>query len=218
MAAPPAAKSAKRISSFFNISKDDPVASDGAPTMTMMSTPSFAPPPPPPPHDFERSGYGPIMRKPVSVQNLSTFDIPPERPQFFSPPPIDSPYDPTLLPPPSLAQSDRGRSDSPTGRRPDSRDERRSKSRPNEPLLVIPGKGSRDNSRPSTPVDGKSRRRSLFGKGAQTVNDAPANVGRDSLKAWIAGLQETIPYELSPLLTARHVSSDPGPSTLIIIN
>ena len=123
-------------------------------------------------------------------------------------PPIDTMAE-ALPPPPVLSEDGIARPPSSAGQlsRPSSRQASReaSRSRPTTPSLLLPSDSTTSLSRPQTPDSKKvSKRRSwLPGKSDKHFADAGQY---NPPQAWIAGLREHVPYDLTPLLNGEKVS------------
>lgn len=202
-------KSAKRISSLFSLgsNRDSSVSSSPvSPGFSDNNDPAARP----------RSGASRPTRI-VSQPNLDVSDSRLAR----SPGPSDYRFDldDPLPPPPSLlavnqdlAQSPSSHSlDSGVSGRPQSRGRRRSQSRPASAAgLFVPGNNASTtgpDSRPGTPskrrswIPGRTRASSVDTR----VPPIPQLTGESAPSAWIAGLDQKIAYDLSPLARGEQI-------------
>ncbi|KAI9932053.1 hypothetical protein ASPWEDRAFT_112044 [Aspergillus wentii DTO 134E9] len=185
-------KSAKRISSLFSLgsNKDGSISSPRSPGFPSGSPDQVA-------SDHQRSNS-----RPTRIVS-SPYDAYTEPRTVMSPAPNDGfDLDEPLPPPPSLLSVNQDLAGS--QERPQSRGRRRSGSRPSSSAgLFVPGQGP--DSRPGTP---SSKRRSWIpGRQRASSVDTRSMISPTPQQpsAWIAGLEQKIPYDLEPLSRGEHV-------------
>ena len=177
---------AKRISSIFSLSKDDSGSESNASVPPSTSTLPLA----------QSPAQQKLHRHRVTASSELTLE---------GQTPI------TPLAPPPLLTSDgfvRPPSSAGTGSRPVSRagspQSTGSRSRPATPSLLIPGDNA-SSSRPSTPTSTKLNKRRSWLPGSRDRGKNDNDPKRS--KAWIAGLKDQVPYDLTPLLNGERVGA-----------
>ncbi|KAL1998124.1 hypothetical protein VTN02DRAFT_6820 [Thermoascus thermophilus] len=207
------AKSAKRISSLFSLgsAKDNGSSASPSASPRLKSVPDHAG------HDRTRSNSRTTRRHVSSPQVLSSETRPVQQQQ--QPPPPQTPgalddldLNAPLPPPPSLLAVNQDLADT-AGNAPDARPQSRGRSRPSSSAGGLAPPGSAPIPRPGTPSDSNkaSRRRSWMpGRSRASSVDHRANhAGSQMPSAWVAGLDQKVPYDIGPLLRGEPVRSMP---------
>jgi len=184
---------AKRLSSLFSLSRDD---KDPVETPQSYTTPASHYPPSPPYGHIPTAAAHKLHKHRFTASSDFDFndnDLPP-----LEPPPLLS--DSGIPRPPS---SNRSGPDSRPASRNSSHSRDGNRSRPQTPSLMIPHSSTGSPARPGTPNSAKLSKKKTWVPGRsdkQRLED-----GQGAPRAWIAGLREHIPYDLTPLLTGDRV-------------
>ena len=182
---------AKRLSSIFSLSRDDKDHSE-APQSGTAGSPQYALSPnyipTPTSHKLHKHRFT------ASSELDFSNDLPP-----LEPPPLLSGSG-AARPPSSHRSGPDSRSAS-RNASPHSRDE--SRSRPQTPNLLIPPGSTGSPARPATPTSARTARKKTWGIGKPDKHGSQD--GQGAQRAWIAGLREHIPYDMTPLLTGERV-------------
>ena len=203
----------RRISSLFSLGSNKDSSNNSivsSPTGSPRPTTSQKSSPEQTPYDRLSKPVRP-MRHVASAQNLSPNFSKPLSPTNSSSTNLADPgLDVPLRPPPSLA-SLHGDMDSngSSGSRPSSR----GGSRPSSSGGLAPPGGA-PRPRPTTPSDGKKRRSWMPGRASRIVSmGGPSpDLPDHGVNAWVAGLNEIIPYGTGPLVSGGMV----GPPLMFI--
>lgn len=185
---------AKRLSSFFSLSRDDKDASSSGTSQPSAAASSHYP------SLSQTSSSSPHKLHKHHLTASSDLDL--DRDLGSTLPP--------LAPPPLLSKngfsrppsSQRSGPDSRPGSRASSRQSRDgSRSRPHTPRLSMPAVASSPPVRPTSPQGVKIKKKGwLPGK-----TEAHKSDGQGQQKAWIAGLRDYVGYDLTALLTGNRV-------------
>ena len=171
----------KRLSAIFSLSKDvHGTDQKHAPLPKSMSNPSLAIP--------ASGGKLHKSTSPVSAAPRTTYPEPTLPITPLAPPPLLT--GDGMFRPPSSAGS---------GSRPPSQGSVRS--RPQTPTFAITPVDGNSPARPSTPGSATRLKKHTWGKSSKGKN-VPQS------QAWIAGLPDHIPYDLTPLLKGERVCTD----------
>lgn len=183
---------AKRLSSLFSLSRDD---KDPVETPQSYTTPSSQYPPSP---NYLPTPTAHKLHKHRFTAS-SDFDFNDNALPPLEPPPLLS--DSGIPRPPSSNRS--GPDSRPASRNssPHSRDGNRS--RPQTPSLMIPHSSTGSPARPATPNSAKISKKKTWVSG-RSDKQRPED-GQGAPRAWIAGLREHIPFDLTPLLIGDRV-------------
>lgn len=199
------AKSAKRISSLFSLgsAKDNGSSTSPSASPRLKTTPDHVG------QDRVRSNSRPT-RHVSSPQVLSSETRPVQQtPGALDDLDLNSP----LPPPPSLLAVNQDLADT-AGNSPDGRPQSRGRSRPSSSGGLAPP-GSGPIPRPGTPSESKASKRRSWMPGrsrASSVDNRANNTNNQMPNAWVAGLDQKVPYDIGPLLRgepvrAIHISS-----------
>jgi len=183
---------AKRLSSFFSLSRDDKDHADGPQSPPPLNPQSPNYPVTPTFHKLHKH------RATASSELDLQSDLPP-----LAPPPFLSESG-VVRPPSSQFSGQDSRPGSRTGS-PQSQVQSRegSRSRPQTPSLLIPPGAAVSPARPGTPTSTKITKKKSWHPGKPEKHKFDDG---HTPKAWIAGLKEYVAYDLNPLLRGERVS------------